>query len=177
MNHRTPIAIAALAAAALAAPSLASAHHAVVTCGSPYTVTADYLDLSPVTTYGPTTATTVWSDGFTVVNPLPSGCAPTPTPTPPPVVVGPPPVVAEPPPVVVETPRKSPPRLTCADLRARHAGRRWLVARGCLVERRPRITCADVPRGAGPRWFDGSLLGFRCPNPRRRPPVRIAVTG
>lgn len=130
MNHRTPIALAALAAAALAAPSLATAHHAAVTCSptdpGQFVVVADYLHLSPVTTFGPTTATTVWSDGFTVVNPLPAGCVPAPAPVPPAIDVTPPVVVVTP-----DAPEALPPkRPTPPPLRA-HRSERVIRAYAC----------------------------------------------
>lgn len=173
--HRKPLILAgATVAALLALPAIASAHKATIACDQQrpgqYVVTPDFLHLDPVTTFGPTTATVVWRDGFRVTLPLPAGCAVPPPPPPvvppappvtPPVAPGPPePMLAPPPPVVTPgqpiepmprkrvTPRK-PVRITCAYLKAHRAGKWSYVARGfypgCKAPKPPRKYIARVP--------------------------------
>lgn len=65
--------------------------------------------------------------------------------------------------------------LTCADLRARGAGIRWLRALRCVPAPRPRVTCLDIPKGAGRSWY----VRLQCPLPGSyiRVNPRPAVTG
>ncbi len=143
---------AAAVLAALAIPTIASAHDATITCGDgAYVVTASHLNLSPVTTFGDSTATVVWSDGFTVTRPLPADCiVPGPPPVPPvpetiPVVLTPPPVVVVTPPLKPKPPAKPrtkpkpKPRISCTDLAVRGAGRGWYVRLGCPFRVTPRV--------------------------------------
>lgn len=168
--HRklTLVAGATIAAAALALPALASAHHATIACDQAhpgqYVVTPDYLHLNPVTTFGPTSATVVWSDRFTVTLPYPTGCVapppvvpPAPEPAPPAPPAPTPQAVAAPPVLTPGQPEPMPrkkaaprPRVTCAWLNAHHAGPRAYTARG---------------------WY------FRCKAPVPRRLYRVPVTG
>jgi hypothetical protein len=90
---------------------------------------------------------------------------PVPTPAPQPV-----------PPETTPGPVPPAPRVTCADLRARRAGVRWLRQFGCAVpHKRHRFLCTDIPRGAGAKWY----ARFSCPLPpaRRARVTVVAVAG
>ncbi len=119
---------------------------------------------------------------FPVFGPVTVTCpAPAPAPQPAPPDATPATPVAPAPPESPTPPSSTrrAPLPSCADLRARGAGVRWLRARGCVTAPRPRFTCLDIPKGAGPRWYDGSRIGFRCPTPGSyiRVNPRPAVTG
>ena len=63
------------------------------------------------------------------------------------------------------TPTTTTPVRDCAYLKSVGAGKKWLQKFGCIK----RLTCADIPKGAGRAWYEGRL-GFKCPNPFRIPP-------
>lgn len=164
MKRTIPMTAATLGAVAvMAGPALG--HDGTVSCpdvpGGPYVVSADPIYGTPtVTLNADGTLTLTWPDGYQRPKPAPTGCAPVPPPEPP--VVAPPAPPLAPPPTVVVVPQEPPVRVR-------------------LPRRpdRPR-TCANVPKGAGRAWFDGSRLGFRCPLPPRLRPHRPrtpAVTG
>ena len=97
----------ALTSAALllaALPGYASAHSVTIQCDATqpgrYVVTPDFLNLSPVTTFGPSGITVVWSDRYTRSLSYPTGCiALAPPPAPPPAAPPAPPPV---PPALLE---------------------------------------------------------------------------
>lgn len=144
-----PALLAALALCAL--PAVATAHNATIACDvehpGAYVVTPDFLRLNPVTSFGPTSATVVWSDGYRVTLPYPSGCVVPVVPTTPvsdapapqqpdaPQAVSAPPVDA---PQVITPGRPEPgirkkatPRkVTCKWLRAHKAGKWSYIRRG-----------------------------------------------
>lgn len=130
---------AAAACASLTVPAVASAHDAVVTCNPTggYQVTPDYRHLNPTWTFTPTTMVVTWTDGFSVVRPLPGSCvSPGPTPAPEPT-----------PGEVTPTPTPAPP-ITCADLLTRYpgAGSVRRAAWGCPSEPTKKPTVHPRPR-------------------------------
>lgn len=62
----------------LAAAGVARAHDATVTCdpSGSYRVVADYQQYTPTSTFTDTTVTVTWTDGYRLVLPLPTPCAP-----------------------------------------------------------------------------------------------------
>lgn len=93
-----------LAAGALALPGTASAHDASIVCTPDgWKVTATNQDRNPVVTFGATTYTVRWSDGYSRTRSLPGTCTVTPPPPvdPPPVEPPSPPLPSMPPPAEV----------------------------------------------------------------------------
>lgn len=173
MSNRTRmLAVGATAAAVLALPTLASAHNATIACDQAnpghYLVTPDYLQLNPVTTFGPTAATVTWSDRYRVTLPYPAGCVAQPPPPPPavqppaPPVVPSAPVAAQPPPPPAVTPGAPEPM-----------GRKRTAPRP-----RPPITCQYLLRHRAGKWsYIRRGFYYRCKAPVARKLTTIAVTG